>query len=897
VKSFDLWGDTDATPAAPPLDKLVELKEKMATHAVALAVAQNRIMLVARQDLTQDTDFGNLLGVITAETEPHYVYDMRLGPVNAYVLRRFLRGMKVHVDTSSIALLAAEADTIPAPTASLAADRKHIELVVPQIKVYKEVMRKVGAYPTTAGYRVDITKAFDLEAISETLSSRFPPIAFSSEVLKLNREPIVGYDGSLESLKALPISSLHVVQANGQTWKAMKTSKKTLEEKFQDFGIATLHDLLFFLPRRYIDKSRPQEIRDLIVGEPATVVGVIESIGDLPNNMGVFFRIATGAGESIRVTFFRQGWLKAKFFVGTEVLVTGKFSYFNGTPQLNGSSIESTDEAAILPIVPIYKQSESRGITTRLIMAAARELLSRVGTIALPVYFKKANRLDYYDAIQELHFPTSLARHYEAIDTLAYYELVQAQLIMQEAKEYSIARPGLVSAGGVRKLQAKAIRALPFELTKDQKQVTVDLNKSLSNQAPSYSLLNADVGAGKTIVAQLACLKAVESGYQAVLLGPTEELARQLHETFERVVKGLQEQGEEVRLEFFSGGLKAKERKEKLARIASGEVDVVIGTHAVLSDAVVYSNLGFVSIDEQQKFGAEQRTKLLHARGDGSIPDLLLQTATPIPRTMAQAMFGEIQVFELKEKPPGRLPIETEWIEEHPMELLEELINPLWNDIRTEAAAGNQTFVISPLVHESEKIDAASVTKVFELLSTSTLRELKVGYVHGQMKGDDLREQFAKFRRHEYDVLVSSTVVEVGIDIPDATRVVIMSAERLGASSLHQIRGRVGRNSKQSKCYLVSSSATEQGRLRLQSLVDSENGFDIATADLALRGEGQMFSSVQSGRSEMIFASFAKHRERIPEAIEEAARILKSPFKALAVKESKEKFNADERLF
>lgn len=873
-----------------------EVIPNLAGKPFFIKLEDDDFVLFAAQAISA-TDFQCITGVNYSLIEDLHKYTARASALNIFVLASFLKGERVGGARDEILEIKRIAATVELPTAKLTEDRKHVEIKSPNIKLYRELLQKVNAYPTKAGYRIDISRVLDLEAIAASLDTKLPEITFDKEVLQLNREPIVGFDGTLESLKLLPVSSLNVISSNSQSWKALKTSTKTLEEKMKEFKINSLHDLLFWLPRRYIDKSKPQEIRNLLEGESATIVGRIRSSSDMPNGMGAAFEIETEAGESIRVTFFRQNWLRSKFTIGQEVLITGKFSWWQRKPQLNGSSIEHSEEAAVLPIVPVYKQSEAKGITTNLLMSANRELLSRLKSIMLPVYFRQAGRMDYCEALTELHFPTSLERHYEAVDTLAYYELVYMQLIIQEAKEKSEVRHGISQAAGDRKLQVKAIRSLPFELTKSQKRAVVEMNKKLLSETPSSTLLNADTGSGKTVVAQLACLRAVEAGYQAVLLGPTDILARQLFATFEKLVKQLADQGETVRIAYLGGGMKVREKKPILKAIKDGEIDIVIGTHAVLADSVEYKSLGFVAIDEQQKFGAEQRTKLLNSRTDNCVPDLLMQSATPIPRSTAQVFYGDMDMIELKEKPPGRIPIVTEWLQEDPVEISQQMVNPLWTDILHEAEQGNQIFVITPMVSESDKIDAASVEKTFKNLQEFSLPGLRIAYAHGQMKGDEQKIVMEEFRAKKYDVLVASTVVEVGVDIPDATRVVILSADRLGASSLHQIRGRVGRNSKPSKCYLVSLGKTENSQLRLQSLVDSEDGFDIAKVDLAIRGEGKMFSVEQSGRSEMIFASLSKHGDRITEAKDEAKRILKSPFRALALQDGKNKFESDERLF
>lgn len=1179
MTEIDLWEDEPLEFVQVEIEEPKKLEKssiipEVSGKQIVITIDDNEIHLFSKKDLTGG-DFTNLIGMKEIPTEGNTnQYVTKFGQINAFVLRRALAGYENIISPEDGKKLAEAANKVPNPEGHLTEDGKHIEITVPGIKVYRDLLSKVNGYPTKTGYRVDITRLFDLEAMSETMRTKFPKIEFDRRVLQLNKEPIVGFDGTLSSLKDLPISSLNVVSANGQSWKALKTSKQTLAEKIESMGIKSLYDMLFWLPQRYIDKTKPQDISDLIEGETAVVIGKITDTHELSAGRGgAAFTITTSTGNTIRSTFFNQKWLISKFKVGNEVLITGKFSWWNKAPQISGASIEHAEEAAVLPIVPIYKQSPTKGITTYFLMAANRELLSRLGDIKLPTYLRQEGRMNYCDALSELHFPSSLLTHYEAVETLAYYELVHMQILIQDTRNKSEKKSGLSMLEGESRLQARAIRALPFPLTKSQKRAVVEINTKFSEPLPASILLNADVGAGKglleteqiltptgyrllktiktgdkvigsngkattvtgvfpqgeqelaeivfndgtkittdlshlwtvkktedqngefskvistrelletneetyfsvngkpqwqipimsapfepinntkllvdsyelgksigsqaesssdidipeyyhhassqsriellqglldsngyllcedkvtffsnskklseslmylvrslggfsyshkenqvlirsnglfvpfkaekklygyravksamnvlasksivsvrkldekqkticikvsavdelfvtrdfivthnTVVAQLACLRAVDAGYQAVLVGPTEILARQLYEGFKRLLSDFNDaHGNSVSIDFISGSMKVRERKEIIAKVESGETRIVVGTQSAMTQ-INYENLGFVAIDEQQKFGAEQRSKLLESRADGLVPDIMMQSATPIPRSTAQVIYGDIDMIELSEKPPGRLPIITEWVEEDPNEFIEEMINPVWADIIDESEKGNQSFIITPLVQESDKIDSASVERTFKHLSAMALGSLNVGFVHGKMKQDDQQTVMKAFRNKEYDVLVSSTVVEVGVDIPDATRVVILSADRLGSASLHQIRGRVGRNSKQSKCYLVSLGKTENSQVRLQSLVDNDNGFDIAKADLELRGEGKMFSTEQSGRSEMIFASLSKHRERINEAKEEAQRILKSPFKEAAIKDSKEKFESNERL-
>lgn len=908
MSEVDLWEGDEiilAPPPQAPQERVEATKEYTIEpidpqdSSVHLAIRDGKIHLHSRKnlELLLKNDFKSLYIIHSEKNGPIESHVLSLGAINSYVLRYALRRFKLTISKADGAVLAEYANKITPPKAVLSENGKHILVQVPHIKSYVDTLKKVGAYKTVEGYKVSLTRVLDLEKLVESAETNLPKIEIDKKVLQLSREPIPGFDGSLESLKSISPNVLNVVKANAQSWKSLKSSKATMEEKLAKFGISNLHDLLFTLPKRFIDKSNPQELENLIEGETVSVVGAIASVTNLPNNMGVSFHITNSRGKTIQCNFWRQNWLKAKFNVGDEVLLTGRASWYRNQIQLGGSSIEHSDEAAVLPIVPVYRQSEASGVTTNFLMSCVREFLSRAGEIDLPPYLKSKGRMNYTEALTELHFPSSLQKFRQACSDLAYYELVYMQIIMQEEHSRVEVKNGIAQTGGPRQLQRKAVLGLPFKLTNSQKEGVKKMNELLAKPTPSQTLLNADVGAGKTLVAQLAALKTVESGYQAILLGPTEILATQLYNTFLKIKESLEEQGEHVEIALLKSGMKAAEKRPILAGLKDGSIDVVVGTTSVISDSVKYHNLGLIVIDEQQKFGAEQRTKMLNSRDDGLVPDLLTQSATPIPRSTAQIFYGDMECIELTEKPPGRLPIVTEWIREDPIDFSLQITNPVWSDIQEEVAKGNQAFVITPMVSDSDKIDAASVERAYKNLSQTTLRGLNVGFVHGKMKKEEQSQVMEDFRDKKYDVIVASTVVEVGVDIPDATRVVVLSADRLGASSLHQIRGRVGRNSLPSKCYLVSTGKTEASQIRLQSLVDSENGFDIALSDLLVRGEGKMFGSEQSGSSEMIFASLAKHKDWIEPARADAAEILASPYRDIAIADAHLKFESMERLF
>jgi len=895
--SLDLDDETENLPwgLAALGDEVARIPEGY--NAELRRIGGRDIAIYSDIDLSRYEAFASLYYSEHQRIHGAWKTEIRLSPATALVLKVLLPS-KVRIPSDLKAEIRDFLGEVEKPTAVLADTGKHIEISVPNIRYYRELMGKLGAYPVKSGnYRLLMDKALDLEAMGSGIlpdtSRKFPAIELADEVLSLNSEPIPGFSGNVDELRSIPVTVLNVVAADMQTFKQKKGNSQNMEEKLKTFGISTLYDLLFWLPKRYIDKSDPQEISDLIEGESATILGTIKSAASIPNDMGAKFVVETSSGRTTEVVFWRQGWLKNKFSMGSEVIITGKFSLYRGQPSLAGSSIDHSDEVALLPIVPIYRQSESKGVTTKFILSAAREMLSRLGSFPLPEYLRAEGRPDYSATLRELHFPTSIENHKVATDALAYYELVLMQLQLQSSREEEDQRDGIAQKGGVHSYQKAAIAGFPWPLTDSQKSAVKEINSELASESPSRILLNSDVGTGKTVVAQLSALRAVDSGRQAVLAAPTEVLARQLYNTFLKLIDSMDPEARPS-IGLIVGGIPIKERNALKKGAKEGTLDILVGTHAVITGSVKYKDLGIVIIDEQQKFGAEQRTYLLGTREDERVPDLLMQSATPIPRSTAQVFYGEMKMIALSGKPAGRKPIITEWIEEDPREIVGNPLHPLWADIIEEAAQGNQTFVVTPMVNESPKVDAASVESTFNHLRG--IFGKRIGMVHGQMKLDEQRETMERFRAKDFDVLVASTVVEVGVDIPDATRVVILSADRFGASSQHQIRGRAGRNSKQGKCYLVSLGKTKSAQIRLQAMVDHTDGFEVAKIDLQTRGEGKIFSTDQAGASELIFASLARHSEKIPVAMAEAAAILESPWAEKAVADSAVRFEQEGRL-
>lgn len=887
MTEIDLWDDEE-------LEIEAEVPE-VGKGEVVVSSDERNLTLFSVHDLRQREAFAALSGLQTEEFDGVYRFRIYKNSGAMFALRYALSGLKVKGSDEDLREMKSLADKAPVPAAALSEDGKYINIRVPRTPSYTNMLKTMAARPLGEGdYRVTVPRAQDLNGHNQALPRYVPRIAFAESVTALLYAPIPGFDGTLESLKSISVDALSVIGSNAQTWKNLKNSKKTLGEKMGTMGINSLYDLIFFMPRRYIDKSTPQNIRDLIAGESATILGTIAGISSVGGIGGTRFKIDSNGGGQIDAVFFRQEWLQTKFRRGEEILVTGKVGFFNRELNLSGTSIEHSAEAAILPIVPIYKQSESKGITTNVILNAQRELFSRIGNeLKMPPYFAKSNEIEYSSAVRELHLPTSLDESKKSRELLAYMEFVQMQIVMHELRQSKSGEQGLSNSEGPQKLQRQAISSLPFTMTQAQKNAVSYLNDEMAAERPVSVLLNADVGSGKTLLAQLACLRAVEAGRQAIIVAPATILARQLYDTLLTLLSRL---SVDVNAKLLIGDTKAGERKKTIKGLAEGTVQIAIGSTALLSDGVEYDDLGFVCFDEQQKFGVNHRTKILSSRADNRTPDFMMQTATPVPRSTAQVFYGDMDMIELDEKPEGRLPIETEWLNERPQEVLEQLAHPIWEDIKEEASKGNQTFIITPLVNDSESIDAASVKKTHEVLKSGPLSSLNVGIVHGQMKADLAKEAMEDFRSKKYDVLVASTAVEVGVDVPDATRVVILSADRLGASSLHQIRGRVGRNDKPSSCTLISQTEVPASIRRLQALVDSSNGYDIAQVDLETRGEGTLFGVEQSGGATLRFGSILTHRHLVEVASKEADRILASPLREMAIQDAKLTFNAEERF-
>lgn len=707
---------------------------------------------------------------------------------------------------------------------------------------------------------------------------------------------------SFDELKNISVShlqSVHDFKPPAKKRNAKNADNGVLQLK--KIGIESIFDAIFYLPRKYIDQTNPiDSLKGLIEGESVVVIGQVENAKTMTNGKisRTIVSVRVSNKNVVDVIFFRQPWISRIIKKGMSVVVNGKYGEYRGRPQVAGVSIEPNN-ADTKPVVPIYKQSPQNGMTTKFIGDVISDALDIAGNVSTPEYIDDSlKQRNLIDVIRKVHTPQEMREQELAREDMALYELVLLQTVIQRNNALS---PASATVSCEENLDNPIVRDLmnnhlPFSLTDDQLSAVERLCDELASGYADNILLSADVGAGKTIIAQLGALRAVEAGAQAVLAAPTEVLARQL---FEKTVD-LVSYRNDISVAFLTGNTKAKERKEIMQKVSEGEIDIVVGTHVTLSKPEMYHSLGFVCIDEQHKFGAAQRSSISSAVSSsssntpGKTPVVMQQTATPIPRSMAQGMFGSVSIVRLTQKPNGRKPIATKWVNDSPSIVSRKKDSAVWKALDKELDKGNQAFVIAPFVTDSAFMeDVSSVETLYENLSTVVFPKRRIAVIHGKMKPLDIEETMNKVRNKEYDIVVASTVVEVGVDIPDATFIAIMSADRLGIASLHQLRGRVGRNDKQSYCVLVSDNNSDSSKERLRALENSNDGFELAESDLKHRGAGKLLGSAQSGDSEVKFSNDILYPGLLQLSYERARDIVFSSYVDSAIKDAEGYFGSD----
>ena len=664
-------------------------------------------------------------------------------------------------------------------------------------------------------------------------------------------------------------------------------------ESFGKFEVQNLLDLLTHYPRRWIDRTKEATIASAIEGADSLVIGEVKSVTAPPKGArrGPSRVTATIADESGRlsIVFFNQPWRERQLKIGSFVAVFGRLGSFNGTKQMANPTVDilgDPDERP-RPIIAVYPQSEKIDLPSWLVLKAVDETLTRCRARGIhdPVSVamrKKYKLMDRQSALMGIHIPETFAEKEMARRRLAFDELLRVQLVLVMRKR-AIERDSVgIQHKTNGQLVSRFYQHLPYQLTGAQQRVIAEIESDLAGPHPMHRLLQGDVGAGKTIVAVAAMLTAVQGGHQGAIMAPTEVLAEQHAVGIRQLLQGLVIPdadslfGErEVRVELLTSSVTAERRRDVLAGLADGRVDIAIGTHALIQDTVVFHSLGVVVVDEQHRFGVEQRAALrAKGEGAGAVPDVLVMTATPIPRTAAMTVYGDLDVSVLDEKPPGRTPIVTRSAQG------EDQLEEVWADVCAEVAAGRQVYVVCPLIEESEKLEVASAEETIERLAYGELRGLKLELLHGRMSSAEKEQVMNRFRSGETDVLVATTVIEVGVDVPNATIMVILDADRFGIAQLHQLRGRVGRGVHASRCWLVTTAKEAEDQLiaesnpRIDALVESDDGFYLAEVDLELRGEGTLMNKEQKGRSDLKLASLRRDRELVELARDAAYEIV-----------------------
>ncbi len=628
-------------------------------------------------------------------------------------------------------------------------------------------------------------------------------------------------------------------------------------------GIATVADLLLHVPRRYIDRSTTMPLAEMPLGEEVTVLGEVREIGTRRPRRKLSITEATifdGTGY-VRAVWFNQPFRERQLGVGVEVALSGKIERYRGRLQMSSPVTDVLDrpgESLVTGrVVPVHPTAG--GVGPGHLRGAIHNALRRSGRIPDPLAPDLRERLglmERHEAFNSIHFPDSLEVTVPARARLVFDELFRLEVALAMRKHRQIEAADGISHDVGAGLVDAFVSGLPFELTTAQRRTIDEIQADMGSPHPMHRLLQGEVGSGKTVVAMAALLTGVQGGYQGAVMAPTEVLAEQHFLGLEPLAAAVG-----VRMGLLSAS--SSDRVAVIEGTATGTIDIVVGTHALIQQGVHFHRLGIAVVDEQHRFGVHQRVQL-RDKAAGPQPDLLIMTATPIPRTLSMTLYGDLDISILDEMPAGRHAVATRVVAKDPVHL-----EQVYDLVRAEAAAGRQSFVVCPLVDDSDKLQAASATAEFDRLR-AVFTDLRLGLLHGQMRSADKEAVMSRMRAGEIDVLVATTVIEVGIDIPTATVMVIEDADRFGLSQLHQLRGRVGRGPHPATCILVADPATDEARRRLAAMEATTDGFRLAEEDLRIRGQGTVFGSRQAGLADLKLADVLTDADTLVTARREA---------------------------
>jgi len=657
---------------------------------------------------------------------------------------------------------------------------------------------------------------------------------------------------------------------------------ETIAVRFAKLGIVSIRDLLYFFPRRFMDFSQHRTVSTLDAGKEQTIfVSVWEARQLMLGRMKSTEAVLGDETGNVRAVWFNQPWVARQLKVNAKIALSGRVSEFNYVKVFENPEWEIVEDRELLHtgrLVPVYPLTG--GLFPRQVRAVVRNALEKyTGSLAEflpPQVRQRCGLMGLQNAVMQAHYPLDYASQGKARQRLAFDELFLLQLgVLSRKRDWQEEQPGRRFHVEQNDIQG-FIAALPFKLTSAQVRVIDEICRDLGRDVPMSRLLQGDVGSGKTVVATVALLAAVANGCQGALMAPTEILAEQHFSTLHRLLSAISAgsdresniytfkgvAGRDIRMALLTGSLSSADKSQTHGLIKKGEVDIVVGTHALVQREVKFACLGLAVIDEQHRFGVLQRSAL---KQKGYNPHLLVMTATPIPRTLALTLFGDLDISTIDEMPAGRQVIKTRWLKPEDRQRA-------YNFIRKQAGEGRQSFIICPLIEESESLEAKAAVAEYKRLSSEVFPDLRLGILHGRMKNVDKESVMRDFKGGDLDVLVSTSVVEVGIDVPNATVMLVEAADRFGLSQLHQFRGRVGRGESQSYCILLSENPSEYGQERLRAIEEITDGFALAEKDLELRGPGEFFGTRQSGLPDLKMARLSD--TRLLELARSEARIL-----------------------